>query len=146
MKLAHPTSAPKLRQPKLYPVAVIFAACITVVTVALLFFLDKILEYVTLEGAGGVGGMVVVIATATAGVFSLPYLLRIPVSPLMRLVSCLAMFGVVAGVMLGAWWVRLNVVTPYATAGLMGAYISLLLAITSVWVIGVDAPLLKKRR
>lgn len=146
MKLVRSTSAPKLNQPKLYSFALLFALCIVVATVALLFFLDRVLEFVSLHGAGGEVAVGVVMMTATAGVFSLPYLLRMQVSVAMRLVSCMAMFVVVLGWLLAAWWVRLYVVVPYAHLGLVGAYLSLVLAVQSVWVIGLDIPLLKKRR
>ena len=146
MKLADSTPAPKPNRPTLYPIAVGFAAVITVITVALLFFLDKILEYVALHPVGGTGHLVLVLLTAVAGVFSLPYLLRIRVSQFMRLASCVAMFATVGGWMLGAWWVQLNMSTPYATGALIGSYVALLLAVMSVWVVGLELPPLKNRR
>jgi hypothetical protein len=145
MKLAEPTSAPKLHQPKLYPVVVAFAAVVTVATVALLFFLDKILEAVVQRGSGGAAETIVVLLTAAAGVFSLPYLLRMHVSPLMRIASCMALFTAVVGWILAAWWARLAVGTPYAASGLLAAYGALILAVVSVWVVGLEWPLKKRR-
>ncbi len=146
MKLAHPSSAPRINTPRLYPLVVLFAAIVVAATVVLLFFLDKVVDFVLPHSAGGSVGVVVVLLTAIAGVFSLPYLLRMEVSPFMRVASCAAVFATVSGWMLGLWWLEMNTDAPYVSSGLVAVYAALLWAVGCVWVVGSPLTGLKKHR
>lgn len=138
MKVANSTPAPPLNKQKLYPIAVLAAAIVTVATVALLFFVDKVIDSVVLQG-GGSREVLLVLTTAAAGVFSLPYLLRIEVSPLMRVVSFVAMFMAVVGWLAVAWLFRGDIPGGYLAPLSVATMVSL-----SAWIIGLPAIALKK--
>lgn len=145
MKHIVATPAPKLHRPHMYPLVVAFAALVAVVTTGLLFEIDKIIDYIYAAGVGGVGATAV-LATATAGVFALPYLLRMKVSPLMRVASCIALLTTVCGWLLGAWWLEVNTSAWYSEVAVVGAYVSILACVLSVYVVGLPIESLKKKR
>lgn len=135
----------KLQQPRWYPVALSLAAVMVIVTTTILFTLDKMMDFITTYRLGS-SATTVVLVTAAAGVFALPYLLRLTLSPLMRLVSCVSVFVATGGWMLGAWWMEINTSSEYAAPALILSYIALASAFASVWVIGLPLKPLKKKR
>ena len=145
MKKIIALEAPKIQQPKWYPVALAQAIVTIIVTTYILFTLDKTVEFITYQGVGS-SAVMVTILTAAAGVFALPYLLRLTLSPLMRIVSCFAVFAAVCGWMLGAWWLEINTNSIYAAPALIMSYIALVGAFVSTWSIGLPLPALKKKR
>lgn len=147
MKKITVTPAPKLQHPKLYPVALFYTFIVVAVTTYLLYKFDEITSYILEQNIGGSGvGLFMAIATVSAGVFSLPYLLRVDVSPLMRLVSCAAAFLAPLGWLLAAWWMEINLGRSEALATMLVAHVSVLLALVAVWVIGLPLKPLKKQR
>lgn len=147
MKHIQTTAAPALRRRSLYPIALAYAAVVVVVTTYLLFRFDKITDLIASYAIGGGStGLAAAIVTVTAGVFALPYLLRMRVSRLMRVTSMGA--GLVApfGWLAAAWWMELHLGRSQALLPMLVAHGSVLLAAVSVWVIGVPRPALKKHR
>lgn len=139
--------APKLHRPNLYPVALGFTSLIVGVTTLLLFKSDELIDLIVRYGIGGGRfGVVVTVLVAAAGVLSLPYLLRMQVSPLMRATSFVASFVAPFGWLLGAWWVEINVGGKYGLALILVAHVALLLALLSTWIIGLPLKPLKKPR
>lgn len=145
MKKIVAVEAVKLQQPKWYPVALALAVIVTIATTAILFFLDSIIESIEQHGLGA-SAVSVTLLTATAGVFALPYLLRLTLSALMRVVSFFALFIAIGGWMLGAWWLEINTSSIYASSALIFAYVALIMAFCSVWSIGLPFQPLKKKR
>lgn len=84
MKQVHAQPAPKVVRPKLYVVSLCYALLITVVAVAQLFYLDKLLAHPVVSSPSGMLATVLMIFIA---VFSLPYVLRLDLSPLFRMLS-----------------------------------------------------------
>lgn len=145
MKKITALKAPKIQQPKWYPVALALAIVTVILTTGILFALDKIVEFITYHGIGS-SAITATIVTAAAGVFALPYLLRLTVSPLMRVVSCFSVFVAVCGWMLGAWWVEINTNSIYAAPALIMSYVALAGAFVAVWSVGLPLQPLKKKR
>lgn len=89
MKFASTTQAAPLSNPKLYYVFGLgYAAFVTVIVTAQLFYFDKLVD-MSIEHSmfGGRLGILFLTIVVTMGVFSLPYLLRLPLSPALRIVS-----------------------------------------------------------
>lgn len=145
MKRITAVQAPQLRKSRWYPVVVALAGLVAAVTTLLLFMVDKIIDSINEYGVGGAGTLAVLV-TAAAGVFALPYLLRLTVSPLMRLMSCGALVVTVCGWLLGAWWIEVNTNLWYAEIAIIGAYISLVASFFAIYVIGLPVESLKKKR
>lgn len=139
--------APKLRKPHHYIVALCYALVVVLVTTYSLFKFDDITDTIMRYGVGGgTSGVIVAVMVAGAGVFSLPYLLHMTVSPLMRVVSFLCALAVPIGWLLGAWWLELYHGGMDAFVAMMISYLGILLAVVSVWIIGMPLKPLKKRR
>ncbi len=146
MSKVRAVNAPALRRPKLYPAVLMYAVLVAGVTTYLLFKSDIIIEtIVTSAVGGGRYGVAAALSVAASGVFALPYLLRMRVSPLMRAVGLVSSFVAPCGWLLTAWWLELYVGDGRAAIALIGAYCSLLLAFVSVWCIGIPVQPLKKR-
>lgn len=147
MKKITVTPAPKLHHPKLYLVVLFYAFIVVSVTTYVLYKFDEITSYILEQNIGGSSvGLFAAIVTVSAGVFSLPYLLRIDVSPLMRLVSCAAAFLAPLGWLLAAWWMEINLGRSEGFIAMLVAHVSILLALVAVWVIGLPLKPLKKHR
>ncbi len=139
--------AQKLQRPSLYWIVLVYVVLLVAATLGLLFKLDALIEIVVRYGiGGGRAGVVAALLTATTGVFALPYLLRMAVSPLMRIASFVCSFVAIAGWLLGAWWVEVNMGRSMGLLPILLAHSGLLLALASVWVIGLPVWPLKKRR
>lgn len=146
MKKIQAVSAPKLQKAALYPFALGYAVVVTIVTTGLLFKSDDLVDAIVRYNIGGGRlGVLMVALVAAAGVFALPYLLRMQVSRLMRVMSFLAAFAAPFGWLLAAWWIELHVGGVYGVLAIVVAHGSLLLALVSAWAIGLPFPLLKKR-
>ena len=147
MKHIQAQFAPPLRKPHHYVVVLCYTALVVLVTTYSLFKFDELTDEIVRYGVGGGrGGILAAVLVVGAGVFSLPYLLRIAVSPLMRIVSALAACGVPIGWLLAAWWLELYRGGTEAFVAMMVAYLGILLAVASVWIIGVPFRPLKKHR
>lgn len=139
--------APKLRKPHHYMVVLCYTLIVVLVTTYGLFKFDEITDTIWKYGiGGGAGGVVTAVLVAGAGVFSLPYLLRMTVSPLMRAVSFVAALAAPVGWLLGAWWLELFHGGIEAFVAMTVSYLGILLAVTSVWIIGMPLKPLKKHR
>lgn len=139
--------APKLNRPKLYSLALVYAGVVVLATTYLLYKLDKIIDFIMYHGVGGGRtGVAATLVVATTGVLALPYLLRMTVSPLMRILGFVSSFVVVLGWLLGAWWLQVNIGDSKAAAMLLAAHIAGLLSLVSAWAIGIPSIVLKKRR
>ena len=131
------TKPPKLAHKNGYIVAIGYALVAVLVTLGLLFKFDELLEYAAERTTfGGMVGVVVLTITVITGVLALPYLLRMSVSPLMRVVSALCAVLLPGWWILTGWWLTLSEGGLLGFASLMGAHVALLLALASVWVIG----------
>lgn len=140
-------AAPQLRKPKLYPVVLCYALIVVVMTTGLLFKSDDLVEAIVAFGVGGGRfGVLVAVLVAAAGVLSLPYLLRMQVSPLMRATSFAASFVAPFGWLLAAWWIELNLGQDYGFLLVVAAHLALLLALLAAWVIGLPLKPLKKHQ
>lgn len=138
--------APKLRKPQHYIVVLCYAALVVLVTTYGLFKFDDITEMIVqYDVGGGMGGVIAAVLVAGAGVFSLPYLLRMTVSPLMRLVSCVASLAAPTGWLLAAWWLEFYWGGTEAFVAMTMSYLGILLAVASVWIVGSPLEPLKKR-
>ena len=84
MKKIHSLPAPTLVKPKFYTATLAYAFLITVVTVSLLFDLDTIVDAKAFSSQTGLLFITIMIAVS---VFSLPYVLRLGLSPLFRFMS-----------------------------------------------------------
>lgn len=147
MKKIAAVSAPKLHKPTLYWVALAYVGVVVVGTLGLLFKLDDVIEWVMYYGVGGGrAGVAVALVVAVAGVLSLPYLLRMAISPLMRIVSFVCGFVVPAGWLLSAWWLEINMGRSVALLPMILTHGALLFALASAWVVGAPVQPLKKRR
>lgn len=147
MQKIQPQAAPRLRKPRYYGVALCYAAVSVVVTTYGLFKFDEITDVISRYGiGGGTGGLAAAALVAGAGVFSLPYLLRIQVSPLMRIVSFVAALALPFGWLLGAWCLELYGDNMHALVAMLAAHVSILLALVSAWSIGLPLRPLKKHR
>lgn len=147
MKKVVALPAPEPRKPHHYIIVLCYVLIVVLVTTYGLFKFDEITDVIWQYGVGGgAGGLLVAVLVAGAGVFSLPYLLRMTVSPLMRIVSFAATLVAPVGWLLGAWWLELFRGGMEAFVAMMISYLSILLAVTSVWIIGVPFQPLKKRR
>ncbi len=138
---------PKLQQPKLYWIALVYAGLVVLTTTYLLFYFDKIIEAIAIYNiGGGAGGLAMLVCVATAGVLSLTYLLRMTVSPLMRVVGLVCAFLAPLGWLLGAWWIELHLGRGEALVPMIVAHTGVLGALASVWVVGLPFKPLKKKR
>ena len=147
MKKIIATPAPKMNKPHRYIIVLCYTLLVVMVTTFGLFKFDEITDEIELYNVGGgTGGVLLAVLVAGAGVFSLPYLLRMKVSPLMRIVSFAASLLAPFGWLLAAWWMELNLNTTEAFVAMMVAHLSILLAVTSAWITGVPVKPLKKHR
>lgn len=147
MKKVRAVPAPDLRRPALYPVVLGYVAITVVVTTLLLFKSDDLIsQIIRYEVGGGRFGAAVAVLVAAAGVLSLPYLLRMQVSPLMRIVSFVASFVAPFGWLLGAWWVEVNFGGKYGLILILATHAGLLLALFSAWIVGLPFKPLKKHQ
>ena len=146
MKHIKATSAPGFRNARMYPAAVLYAALVVVVTTYVLYKLDVIAAEVTQGGvAGGRGGLLLAVSVASAGVFSLTYLLRLAVSPLMRYMGLACALLLPIGWSVGVWWVQSQVGGTLGLAAIAAACASVVLTVLSVMAVGIPQSSLKKR-
>ena len=146
MKHIKATSAPGFRNARMYPAAVLYAALVVVVTTYILYKLDVIAAEVTQGGvAGGRGGLLLAVLVASAGVFSLTYLLRLAVSPLMRYMGLACTLLLPIGWSVGGWWVQSQEGGTLGLAAIAVATASVVLAVLSVMAVGIPQSSLKKR-
>ncbi|QHN42964.1 hypothetical protein GII36_03815 [Candidatus Mycosynbacter amalyticus] len=147
MKKITALPASKLRKPHHYVVVLCYTSLVVLVTTYGLFKFDDITDTILGYGiGGGTWGVVVAVLVAGAGVFSLPYLLRMTVSPLMRAMSFLCALMAPVGWLLGAWWLELYSGGTEASVAMIISYLGIILAVVSVWIAGMPLRPLKKRR
>ena len=89
MQKVHITPAPTPKTPRIVPIATLYAAILTLMAVSQLFYFE---EFISLIGSfwlpvDRAGVYVIASSIVIAEVFALPFLLRMYLSPLMRLVS-----------------------------------------------------------
>ncbi|HCH34232.1 MAG: hypothetical protein UY35_C0005G0069 [Candidatus Saccharibacteria bacterium GW2011_GWC2_48_9] len=146
MKYIKATNASSLRNARMYPVAVLYAVLVVVVTTYLLYKLDIIAAEVAQSGAaGGRGGLLLAVSVASAGVFSLIYLLRLSASLLIRYTGLVCALLLPIGWGVGAWWAQPLIGGILGPVSIAVACVSVVLAVLSVLAIGIPLSPLKKR-
>lgn len=147
MKKITPEQPPKLARPKLYAFTLLYALLITTCVVAQLFAIDKMMEHELFASPGSILFLTLMVFMA---VFSLPYVLRLATSQLMRMCS------LVCASLLPIMWLAFAIYTQPASReiGLLGVYfahpIITLLLVCAAAVLGLltflalGAPRLKK--
>lgn len=116
MKLANAQTPPPLARPALFPATLVYAALITVCTTAQLFTLDQLYEHPLFTQPFGAALLPAMILTA---IFSLPSILNLTISRLMRYCS------LVLASMLPFLWTAFALYTQPAidTLGLLGTHL-----------------------
>ncbi len=145
MKLAYAVKAQPPRSQSVKVIAWVYAAVLTVMVVGQLFAFEDFIPLIAnywLPGGNGTASLVGCLIVVTE-VFAIPYLLRMPLSPLMRWTS------MICGLIVPTIWIKLAItalVTDNALtnsgmlgtkvsihAGAMQLVFSLLIAVLAIW-------------
>lgn len=148
MKLAEAQYAAQPRSGRTKVVAWAYAAVLVVMTLGQLFSFEKFLPLIEgYELPGGIGMATLIACLAvTLQVFAVPFLLRMPLSPLMRWVSlgsgiAVALLWLVLGIvavastsdMTNSGVLGIKVVVPFGIVQLLWAVVLAVLAAWSTW-------------
>ncbi len=118
IQFAQTTNPPKPKNSATSVVALIYAVLLIVMVVGQLFSFEKFIPMIESFGLGGGEPRATLIASGlvVAGVFALPFLLRMYVSPAMRIVSM-----VMGWLVAGAWlYITASITTTYNSVSNVG--------------------------
>lgn len=155
MKKVVATNAEKPRSKLSGNIAWAYAAVLTVMVVAQLFSFEKFIPTIADYGLAGGHGTATLFASliVISEVFALPFLLRMPLSPLMR------WFSLLCGLFLAGLWVGLAIVGASVigldNSGMLGTkvpiaggapqiFVALTLGVLAIWSVSGLWPIRKK--